>query len=152
MVGRRDQYDQRRPPPARLPQGYLREGYFDAKGNLRPEVITDLAEEAARALGNARPGMASTQLRRFYNKTRFIKQKLDTGTPWDKVVSDIHSLKRDAANAVGKENAPRIFKDFIDVNVQLAVQNKESFIRGFLQHFESVVAYRKYQESTQSRF
>lgn len=152
MVSRGRQYEQRRPPPSGLPQGYLREGYFDAKGNLRPEVITDLAEEAARALGNARPSMTSTQLRRFYNKTRFVRQKLDAGTSWEKVIGDIHSLKRDAANAVGKNNAPGVFKYFIDTNVQLAVQSKDSFIRGFLEHFQSVVAYRKYQESAPSRF
>ena len=136
---------QRGQPPG-LPQGYLRDGYFDAEQRLRPGVITDLAEEVARILGNARPPMTSNQLRRFYTKTRFIKQKLDSGIPWEKVVSDIHSLKRDAADAVGKEKAPHVFKDFIDVNVQHAVKGKDSFEKGFLEHFQSVVAYRKYQE------
>jgi CRISPR type III-A-associated protein Csm2 len=151
MVYQRGHQEQRR-PPAGLPPGYLRQGYFDAKGNLRPEVITSLAENVARALGDAHPPLASTQLRRFYTKARFIKQKLDSGIPWEKVASDIHSLKRDAADSVGKEKAPRIFKDFIDINVDLGAQSKDSFVKGFLEHFQSVVAYRKYHESASSKY
>lgn len=136
-------HDARRPA---LPQGYLRQGYFDNAGNLRPEVITDLAEEVARILGSTRPAMASTQLRRFYNKARFAKQKLDSGLTWERVIADIHSLRRDAANAVGRETAPQVFADFININARLAAQTRDSFVRGFLEHFQSVLAFRKYQE------
>ena len=33
------------------------------------------------------------------------------------------------------------FKQFIDRNMELAVQDEDSFRRGFIQHFESVLAY-----------
>lgn len=135
-----------REPPG-LPQGYLQGGYFQSDGkSLRREVIVDWAEEIARALGDSRPEMTYTQLRRFYNKTLSIKQKLETGSQFPELVSELLTLKRDAADSVGKENAPQLFKEFIDRNVDCAVKGKDDFKKGFLQHFQSVVAYKRYWE------
>ena len=134
-----------REPPG-LPRGYLQGGYFQPDGNIRPEVIVDWAEEVARVLGDARPEMTYTQLRRFYNKMLSIKQKLDAGSHFPKLVGELLTLKRDAADSVGKENAPQLFKEFIDRNVNLAIEKESNFKEGFLQHFQSVVAYRKYWE------
>jgi CRISPR type III-A-associated protein Csm2 len=134
-----------REPPG-LPQGYLQGGYFQPSGSLRPEVIVGWAEEVARALGDSRPEMTYTQLRRFYNKTLSIKQKLEAGSPFSQLVGGLLTLKRDAADSVGKENAPHLFKEFVDRNVDLAVKGEENFKKGFLQHFQSVVAYKRYWE------
>ncbi len=133
--------------PPRLPSGYLQGGYFQPDGkNLRPEVIVGWAEEVAQSLGDSRPPMTYTQLRRFYNKTLSIKQKLEVSSEFPDLVSELLTLKRDAADSVGKENAPQLFKDFIDRNVDLAVKGEEAFKKGFLQHFQSVVAYKRYWE------
>jgi CRISPR type III-A-associated protein Csm2 len=136
-----------REPPLGLPPGYLQGGYFQADGKtIHSKVIVDWAEEVARALGNSRPEMTYTQLRRFYNKTLSIKQKLEAGSQFPQLVPEILTLKRDAADAVGKENTPQLFKEFIDRNVDWAVKGKEDFRKGFIQHFQSVVAYKRYWE------
>jgi len=133
--------------PAKLPQGYLQGGYFQADGkSLLCEIIVSWAEEVAKTLGDSSPPMTYTQLRRFYNKVLSIKQKLDAGSEFPQLVPELLTLKRDAADSVGRENAPQLFKDFIDRNVDLAVKEQEAFKKGFLQHFQSVVAYRRYWE------
>lgn len=131
-----------------LPPDYLRRGYFDQEGNIYPELITTVAEEIARTLSqHAHPKMTSTQLRRFYNKARSIKDRLDSGTDFTGVVSKIRELERDAVYSVGREMAPELFKQFMERNIQVAERGRKEFENGFLQHFQSVVAYSKYVES-----
>ena len=43
--------------------------------------------------------------------------------------------------AIGRRVVPEEFQQFINRNVELAVEDEQSFRRGFLQHFESVLAY-----------
>jgi CRISPR type III-A-associated protein Csm2 len=125
-----------------LPRGYLERGYFDKEGNVLPEVIQEWPEQLARTL--LREGLKSTQLRRFFNRARAIEQQ---NLPFERLREEIISLKPIAAASVGRKTAPDIFKVFIDRNVDLAINSLESFSRGFLTHFQSVVAYVKYYEN-----
>lgn len=121
---------------------YLSEGYFEQKGDkryLRPAVLDSLAIDAAKALGNA--GMKSAQLRRFFNKARGIESRLNRDSDFEAIKADIYGFKRDVAYQVGRKIVPEAFQQFINRNVELATVDAESFRTGFLQHFESVVAY-----------
>lgn len=139
---------QGRPPSQQsgLPAGYLQNGYFDQEGNINPDLITTIAEQVARVLLE-KGAMSSTQLRRFYNKARSIKDRLDTGASFPQVVSKIRELERDAVYSVGREVAPEVFRQFMERNVRLAEKGQKEFEEGFLQHFQSVVAYGKYIET-----
>jgi CRISPR type III-A-associated protein Csm2 len=118
---------------------YLKDGYFDDKGYLRPEVLDTTAMEAAKRLGNA--GMKSAQLRRFFNKARGIEVRLGREKDFGAIKADILSFKSDVVYQVGRKVVPDEFKQFIDRNVELAVAGEKSFKEGFLQHFQSVLAY-----------
>lgn len=132
-----------RQPASRLGADYLRDGYFlDAqKTKLRPETIDTWAIDAAKALGSARPPMTAHQLRRFYKKTRAIESKLDRTQDFQMVTADIYTLKRDAADAVARKVVSEEFKRFMERNVELAASDENSFRKGFIQHFQSVLAY-----------
>ena len=135
------------PPQTTLPSNYLQHGYFDSKGNLFPEMLQGYSEQLARQF--KRQGLTSTQLRRFFNRARSLERQLDAKTrDFGRLKEDIEMLKPLAAASVGRKTAPDIFKDFIDKNVQLVLSsdNPEVFKRGFIMHFQSVVAYLKYYE------
>ena len=124
------------------PAGYLEGGYFEeAEGvkRVNPAVVDDWAEAVAQMLGSG--GMKTHQLRRFFNKARAIESKLDSGEPFAAVVTDIHTFKRDAAYAVGRGVAPQVFKEFVDRNVELAMRSEDSFRKGFIEHFQSILAF-----------
>jgi len=142
----RDRQDPRgnRPPAAGLPEGYLRNGYFDAKGNVLPSVIQEWPMQLAQSFKNG--GLKSTQQRRFFNKAKAIEQKLKSGKDFDRLKEEIRALKPLAASAVGRGNAPELFKRFMELNVDKAVESEEAFTRGFISHFQSIVAYTKYLE------
>ncbi len=122
---------------------YLSEGYFqdEEKKYLRPDVLDKVAIDVAKVLGTARPPMPMNQMRRFFNKARGIEAKLDRGEDFKAVQADIVGFKRDVAYQVGRELVPREFQSFITRNVTLAMENERSFRKGFLPHFESVLAY-----------
>jgi len=118
---------------------YFQSGYFDEKGNVRPEVLDTTAMEVAKRLGNA--GMKSAQMRRFFNKARGIEARLGRDKDFDAIRADILSFKSDVVYQVGRKVVPEEFKQFIDRNIELAVADEKSFKEGFLRHFQSVLAY-----------
>jgi len=150
--GRRPPQGPRRPlvpasPPGLGPEYLRQQEYFDQKGNLWPELVAgEKLCQWTRALGQ-RQGqvqLKTTQLRRFYGKAREIERELDLGRTFEELRAEILSLRPLAANTVARGNATDTFKDFIDRNVSLAVRDEKHFRRGFLVHFQSVVAYFTY--------
>lgn len=134
------------PPSPGLGPNYLAKGYFDPKGNLWPELIVEEAKRVAKVIGQ-RQGQAelkSAQLRRFYGKARNIEQKLDSGQPFEGLKAEILAILPIAANTVARGNAPEAFKDFIERNTRLAAKDEAHFRKGFLVHFQSVVAFFTY--------
>jgi CRISPR/Cas system CSM-associated protein Csm2 small subunit len=127
------------PPPGRLPDGYLRDGYFDTDGYLRPELIVEQARAIADDLDRA--GLSSAALRRFFGMLRKVETRLDAERNFAAVRGDLLALKPFAANAETRDVIPSLFRVFIDRNVDNAVLNERAFRRGFLPHFQYVVAY-----------
>lgn len=153
------QYQQRREPYSprqereqiTFPAGYLQGGYFGEKGNIKCDLLTNIAEQVAKMLGGS--GVTSTQLRGFFMQVRAIERRLEQ-TSFAEVMPQIQKLKPMVANYVGrgKNEAERRrrenLKRFIDRNAELAMQSEKDFRRGFIPHFESVVAYYKYHFPT----
>jgi hypothetical protein len=66
---------------------------------------------------------------------------LDRDRDFATTTLDLYALKRDVFYQVGRKLVPNEFQMFIERNVELAVQDEHSFRKGFLPHFESVLAY-----------
>ena len=122
-----------------LPQDYLKSGYFDNEGNLLPAVIIDWPRKLAQQLDQQR--MAIAQLRNFFAEVRRIEKQLEAGMPFSSLKARILKLDSYAEYAVNKDNAPRLFKQFIEANLKWAVRDPKSFSEGFVNHFECLVAY-----------
>ena len=137
-----------------LPQGYLEGGYFDDKGNLRTVVVTTWASQIAEVLARARTrkgeGMAGSQLRNFFGSARLIEQRLRSETPFDAVRADIARLVPLAAVTVAMGNAPQVFLDLMERNIQIAQEHPRSF-DAFIKHLEAIVCYLTYLKPTDSR-
>lgn len=123
-----------------LPAGYLRNGYFDTSNNTLPEVIVDWPKDLAGNLYASRQ-MKTAQLRRFFNEARRIEGKLDAGASFPSLKPEILKFDNYAADAVKKKKAPPLFKEFIEQNLKWATKEEKAFRRGFIPHFEAVVAY-----------
>ena len=123
---------------------YLKQGYFDAKGNLLPDLVVRANMEAfASDMANARPALSTHQIRRFFQHCRTVEARLRAKTsPWERELTSVITLDRAAADAFGKfpSKIPRLFHDFIQKNVA-AVKTEKDFLEGFLPHFEALVGF-----------
>ena len=132
-----------------LPEGYLKDGYFDiVKGDrdskkLKRELILNVAQKISIDIGNARPELKGSQLRKYYDYSVNINEKLKKlNGSFDMVESDVAKLKIFVADGLTKKKIPKIFYDFISKNVEM-IKNADDFNKGFIEHFQAVVAYYK---------
>jgi len=129
-------------PRGGLPEDYLiglRGGYFDAEGNLRPELIVTQARQVADLLAGR--GLSTGALRRFFGLARRAERYLNTGASFPRVRNDLLDMKARAFDAQKRDVVPPAFREFIDENVERAVASERAFRNGFLKHFEYVVAW-----------
>jgi CRISPR-associated protein Csm2 len=126
---------------------YLKRGYFDADGNLRPEYVgRDKAESLAEKIAAA--GVTRTQIRRYFSHCKALETRLlavpesERGARLGQLTADFQVLDSAAAYAMSKgaANLPGFFADFIRRNIA-AVRNHKDFTDGFVPHFEAVVGF-----------
>ena len=137
----------REPEPARLPPGYLKDGYFGEDGALKEALIRDHPFAIAKAFAQIR--LTAGQTRRFYHHVRQAARRLGQGESFQAVRPAILELSPLVADAVGRAKGTgqadyELFKQFIDANVDAAAGSRDAFERGFVPHFQYVVAYFTY--------
>lgn len=120
-------------------ENYLRNGYYNDKGFLRKEVFVDDAQWIAKKLA-IDDKIKPTNLRKFYNHLKRIERLFRLQGNFSMIESKLYAFQRDAAYAKRRDVAGQLFVDFIEKNIQLAVQNEKNFA-GFIEHFQSVIAY-----------
>ena len=121
-----------------LPQGYLKDGYFDKNGHILEEVILLWPQQLAKVFYESR--LKNTQLRKFFQEARRQEARLTSGIPFTSIRTEVQKLDSYAENALKKNNAPVPFRDFIGQNVRFAAKDEESF-KAFVKHFECIVGY-----------
>jgi CRISPR-associated protein Csm2 len=121
-------------------------------GHLRPELRVEQADIVAQKLVRAQVTMG--QLRRFFLMARSIERMNEQQTDFAALASEIAAFRPLAAYVAGRPQLSGnlgVLKQFIDANAELAGQSKENFLKGFLPHFESVVAYFTYHSNKQPK-
>jgi CRISPR type III-A-associated protein Csm2 len=119
------------------PEGYPK--YFDERGVLREEYVTDLADQIAQEFGRKR--LTMHQLREFFRYVRQREGAWRKGRGYDEIRVQIKKLKAFAAERSEKGKIPAVFREFLDRNVDKVDDNPKSFLDGFVEHFQAVVAY-----------
>ncbi|MDK2960695.1 MAG: CRISPR-associated protein Csm2 [Bacillota bacterium] len=128
---------------AALPPNYLSRGYYDDYGLLRREIFSQEAQEVALALTSPQLGasrMKSSSLRRFFNRLKALEYEYSVHRNFQAIVPKLYTFANAAEYAASRGVVPRLFKHFVDANIRLATKSPEEF-KGFLEHYQSVVAY-----------
>lgn len=131
--------------------GYLKGGYFDSEGHLKPEYVSrETVEPLVRAMCKdgdrwRRDGLTASQVRRYFGHCRALETRLKSApeTSWAAIVPEIKKLDIAAADGFHKQPQPKIpdlFHDFIRRNVA-AIRSQKDFLQGFLPHFEALVGF-----------
>lgn len=128
-----------------LPNKYLFGGYYvDNSKTLKREYVLQYAKDLAYNLSSDRRAIKKTQLRGFYEKVKSARDNYERNyiTLEDALLS-IYELAPLSQQSVTRGNAPRLFADFIEKNVEY-VKDYES-LKAFEQHFRAILCY--YPES-----
>jgi CRISPR type III-A-associated protein Csm2 len=114
--------------------------YLTDDGHTQVELLKGHAERIAARFES--DGLKRHQLRAFYDHAKRQLQRLAYGAPFGEVHAEVARLKAFAADRASRANnaIPASFKQFIDRNID-AVKDEASFKKGFMPHFEAVVAY-----------
>lgn len=128
---------------SKIPENYLKDGYFDKDSCLYETLLTTTADQIALLFSSSYPKLKNHQLRRFYQHARAAENKLNMTHDWPCVNVDIKKLKAFVAEAKGKGKVSEVFYEFINKNID-NIRDEKSFTRGFLEHFQAVVAYFTY--------
>ncbi len=126
---------------------YLKDGYFRdpaERRQLRPEVVDAIARDIAGVLERSYPETKPYQLRRVFNKLRALERSLRAQRSFEEIQAEITKLRHETYRQVGRKLVSEDFKRFVDRNVDLAVQNKDNFVRGFIPHFVAVLGFFEY--------
>lgn len=125
-----------------LAADYLVKGYFDEKGNLFERYVArgGDADTIAKQLGNDRPAMTNHQLRRFFGHVRAAENRLRMTGNFPAVYIDLKKIEPFVAEAKGKGKIPDLFYDVMNKNLA-TVKTEKDFMKGFLEHFQAVVAF-----------
>lgn len=86
--------------------------------------------------------LSSTALRRFYNKAKALSNKFQFNPNYKLLLPDLYAFERDAAYAASRLVVPGVFVGFVVKNMHLATCDEKGF-RGFIEHFQSIVAFAK---------
>ena len=106
----------------------------------------DIADEGGYAdkVAKGSKKLKTNQLRKFFGAVRLIEQK----TTWDEIEPEFYLLKPKLAVAVGRDNVPEAFYNFMMVAMaKVDVGSEEEKMKNFktfIDFFESIVAYHKY--------
>ncbi|MDD5456749.1 MAG: type III-A CRISPR-associated protein Csm2 [Candidatus Margulisbacteria bacterium] len=121
----------------------IKAGYFKEKTNLKDSMIIKHPDNIAKEFGADRR-LSYTQLRKFYDRISHLKRLIEIRGEYNVVLPEILQLGPLVAEASGKTKVPRIFKDFIDINLEQVKKGEDYFMKGFHPHFQAVLAYFKY--------
>jgi len=126
---------------SKIPDNYLKNGYFDNKEHLREGIFKEEAKEVANVI--AAEGMTPTALRVFYNKLKAIESRYKSSkNDFDLIKPNIYAFERDVAYQASRGVVKEEFRKFITINAAIAAKGPKEF-KGFIEHFLSVLAYFK---------
>lgn len=134
--------------PANLPKDYLQNGYKDDANGYEVEYITTIAQNIGSQLAdtNSSGNTASSKVRAYFDivesvHSQFATKKITANS----VMISLATLKARVNNVYSKGNASKLFKDFIDKNVDQVIKSPVSELAfnltGFKLHFEAVLCY-----------
>lgn len=123
-----------------LPAGYLAGGYFASNGALRPELLTNWAEQIAHGVASTTGDSSGQHLRAFYNHVKRAAEARKFGRqPIEGLLNEIQKLKPFAVERAARRKVPDLFRQFLEANVDQV--SDERTLLAFFQHFQAVMAY-----------
>lgn len=121
----------------------LMKGYFETPYYVKKEFIVEYPKELAVLFGKDRSLNKSAQIRKYFDFCRKIEGIFKVKKDFNYVKSELPRLIYHINSAYNKK-PPLVsaeFKMFIEKNVEMAIQDENNFLKGFMNHFEALIGF-----------
>ena|SRR3990172_8320107 len=119
----------------------LKNGYFNEKGYLKSEYQVDYPQKLANFFAGQGDQNKIAQIRKFFDQIRLIEGKFKLKKDFDSVVPELNSLLSLLEYAKNRKHITQEFQDYLSANIQEGVKTSKDFEKGFIPHFQALVAY-----------
>lgn len=105
--------------------------------------MTDYPKQLALLFSKNRDVNKSAQIRKYFDFCRKVEGIFKVKKDFNYVKSELPKLIYHVNSALNKKQ-PLVSKEFcvfIEKNVELAVEDKANFVKGFIYHFEAVIGF-----------
>lgn len=127
---------------------FIEKGFWDAKGNIREDLITTEAENIAKSfLGDGRNKLSNSQLRAFFNEIKGLNNRLaDKEKNWENVYPLVLMVKSKIEYRASKDKKMAPLKNFLLKAIgyiQKENRNGKGYeaFKTFVIFFEAIVGY-----------
>lgn len=117
----------------------LENGYFFEKDYLKEDFILKYPQLLANLFFHK--GNKVNQIRNYFDYVVNIAGVYKMRKDFNRVKIELNKLIPLVTKSLDKQNVSIEFKEFIIKNIQFATQDEDSFLKGFLSHFECIVNY-----------
>lgn len=123
----------------------LSKGYFEHGDFIKKEFVVEYPKELVKLFSKSYSINKSSQIRKYFDFCRKVEGLFRVRRDFNYVKSELPKLIPHVYNALNKKQPliSKDFSDFIEKNVEKAILNEANFLKGFIVHFESVIAYFK---------
>ncbi|MEM3373495.1 MAG: type III-A CRISPR-associated protein Csm2 [Candidatus Anstonellales archaeon] len=129
-----------------LPIEYEQEiddGYFNKEDRLKESLIIKYPQMLSVIFTSEPKKNKPSQIRKYYDYCKNLEGILKIKNNFNAILPDLYQLIPLTINAMNKDHISNTFKDFIEININLAVKSEKNFTEGFLPHFQALIGYYK---------
>ncbi|MFZ2323278.1 MAG: type III-A CRISPR-associated protein Csm2 [Ignavibacteriaceae bacterium] len=119
----------------------LEEGYFNDKGYLKPEYLLEYPQKLAEFFAGQSEQNKVAQVRKFFDQIRLSEGKYKLSKDFDSIVPELYELIPLLESTKNRKHITQEFQDYLTANLKEAVKTAVNFNKGFLPHFQALVAY-----------
>ena len=119
----------------------LEDGYFNEKGYIKPEYQIEYPQILAEYFAGQGDQNKVAQVRKFFDQIRLSEGKYKLKKNFDSIVPELYELIPLLENVKNRKHITQEFQDYLSANLKEAVKSPLNFEKGFIPHFQALVAY-----------
>lgn len=118
----------------------LEDGYFQ-DNNLKTIFILEYPQKLAKYFAAQGENNKVAQVRKFFQQIRLSESKYKFSKDFNSIIPELYQLIPLLENAKNRKHITHEFQQYLTENIKEAAKSSLNFEKGFIPHFQALVAY-----------
>lgn len=119
----------------------LENGYFNDNGYIKPEYQVEYPQQLAGFFAGQGEQNKIAQIRKFFDQIRLSEGKFKLRKDFNAIMPELYELIPLLESTKNRKHITQEFQDYLTANINEAVKTAKNFEKGFIPHFQALVAY-----------